>query len=83
TQDNSRSEDFKSILKDILKGVNKEVIVEEDRRKAIEKGISLAKKGDTLLVAGKGHEDYQIIGCEVFYFNDREELEKAFQRCCI
>lgn len=83
TQDNSRSEDFKDILKDILKGIDKEVIVEEDRKKAIEKGVSLAKAEDTILVAGKGHEDYQIIGDQIFYFSDKEELKKAFEKCCI
>lgn len=83
TQDNSRREDFKDILKDILKGVNKEVIVELDRRKAIGKAVLLAQKEATILVAGKGHEDYQIIGDRVFYFNDKEELIKALKECCI
>ncbi len=83
TQDNSRGENFENILSDILMGINnKEVIVEEDRRKAIEKGVSLAKPGDTILVAGKGHEDYQIIGNQVLHFNDREELKKALEKCC-
>ncbi|MEO0097091.1 MAG: UDP-N-acetylmuramoyl-L-alanyl-D-glutamate--2,6-diaminopimelate ligase [candidate division WOR-3 bacterium] len=82
TQDNSRTENFKSILRDILKGINKEIFIEEDRRKAIEKGVSLAKKGDTVLVAGKGHEDYQIIGDQIFHFSDQEELKKVLERCC-
>lgn len=83
TQDNSRSESFESILRDILKGMNKKAIIEEDRKKAIEKGVSLAEKGDILLVAGKGHEDYQIIGNKIFYFSDREELRKALKKCSI
>ncbi|MEO0134822.1 MAG: UDP-N-acetylmuramoyl-L-alanyl-D-glutamate--2,6-diaminopimelate ligase, partial [candidate division WOR-3 bacterium] len=83
TQDNSRSESFKDILEDILKGVNKKVIIEEDRKKAIEKGVSLAGKEDTILVAGKGHEEYQIIDSQIFYFSDKEELKKALNKCCI
>jgi len=83
TQDNSRRESFEDILCDILKGVNKEVLIEPDRKKAIEKAVSLAQKGDTLLIAGKGHEDYQIIGEKVLYFNDKEELMKAFKKCYI
>ncbi len=82
TQDNSRTEDFKNILEDILKGINKKVFVEPDRRRAIEIGVSLAKKGDTVLVAGKGHEDYQIIGNQILYFSDREELKKILEKCC-
>jgi UDP-N-acetylmuramoyl-L-alanyl-D-glutamate--2,6-diaminopimelate ligase len=70
-------------LRDILKGVNKEVLIEPDRKKAIQKAVSLAERGDTLLIAGKGHEDYQIIGEEVLYFNDKEELMKAFKKCYI
>jgi len=83
TQDNSRRERFEDILRDILKGVNKEVLIEPDRKKAIQKAVSLAERGDTLLIAGKGHEDYQIIGEEVLYFNDKEELMKAFKKCYI
>lgn len=47
------------------------------RREAIRLGVRLAKQGDILLVAGKGHEDYQIIGREKFHFDDREEAESA------
>ncbi len=47
------------------------------RREAIRLGVSLAKQGDILLIAGKGHEDYQIIGKEKFHFDDREEAEMA------
>ena len=50
-----------------------------DRREAIRAAVMLARKGDIILVAGKGHEDYQIIGREKLHFDDREELRAAFQ----
>ena len=53
-----------------------------DRREAIARAIAYANEGDSVLIAGKGHENYQIIGSEVRHFDDREvaaeELEKAF-----
>lgn len=56
--------------------------VQPDRRAAIARAIQLAKPGDSILVAGKGHEDYQLVGKEVLSFDDRvvarEELERAF-----
>ena len=56
--------------------------VEPDRRKAIAKAIEFAQPGDSILVAGKGHEDYQIIGTEKIHFLDAEvvaeELERLF-----
>ncbi|MFH0844818.1 MAG: UDP-N-acetylmuramoyl-L-alanyl-D-glutamate--2,6-diaminopimelate ligase, partial [Pseudomonadota bacterium] len=51
--------------------------IEEDRRKAIEKAISMACRKDLVLIAGKGHEDYQIIGSKTIHFDDREEADKA------
>jgi UDP-N-acetylmuramoyl-L-alanyl-D-glutamate--2,6-diaminopimelate ligase len=73
TSDNPRTEDPSSIMKDVLAGAvedsNKyECII--DRRKAIQKGISMAKKGDLVLIAGKGHEDYQVIGVKKYPFSD-------------
>lgn len=73
TNDNPRGEDEKAIINDIISGVNKsnyEVIY--DRRLAIIKGISLLDKKDILLILGKGHEDYQIIGKNKIYFDDKE-----------
>ncbi len=73
TSDNPRTEDPTLILEDILKGVeqeNHEVIV--DRREAILKGMSLLKEKDILMILGKGHEDYQIIGKEKHHFSDQE-----------
>ncbi len=73
TSDNPRTEDPSLILEDILKGVeqeNHEVIV--DRKEAILKGMSLLKDKDILMILGKGHEDYQIIGKEKHHFSDQE-----------
>ena len=50
-----------------------------DRREAIRTAVALAKKGDIILLAGKGHEDYQIIKGEKRHFDDKEELSKAFK----
>lgn len=52
-------------------------LVEPDRRRAIEMAVSLLEEGDLLLVAGKGHEDYQIIGERRIHFDDREEVRRA------
>jgi UDP-N-acetylmuramoyl-L-alanyl-D-glutamate--2,6-diaminopimelate ligase len=53
------------------------MIVESDRHKCIHLAISEAQAGDTILIAGKGHEDYQIIGREKIHFDDREEAQAA------
>lgn len=79
TSDNPRTEDPAKIIEDILTGVKKvggEFIVEPDRAKAIGRAISMAKKGDVVLIAGKGHETYQIVGKDVRHFDDREEVHK-------
>lgn len=74
TSDNPRSEDPEAIISDIEKGVgekdNYEKIV--DRRAAIKRAIEIASKGDVVLIAGKGHENYQIIKDEIIPFDDRE-----------
>jgi UDP-N-acetylmuramoyl-L-alanyl-D-glutamate--2,6-diaminopimelate ligase len=73
TNDNPRTEDEKQIMNDILAGVKKdnyEVIF--NRSEAIKKGISLLKENDILLILGKGHEDYQIIGHDKIHFSDKE-----------
>jgi len=75
TNDNPRTEDEKQIMNDILKGTvnnNHEVIY--DRKEAIHKGIDLLNEYDTLLILGKGHEDYQIIGTEKHHFSDQETV---------
>ena len=81
TSDNPRTEDPMAILKEMEPGILEtscpyEVI--ENRRAAICRAIELAQPGDIVLVAGKGHEDYQIIGREKIHFDDVEEVEKAF-----
>lgn len=75
TSDNPRTEDPEAIIKDILVGVKKdnyEVIV--DRKSAIKHGIDIMEKDDILLILGKGHEDYQIIGREKIHLDDAEEV---------
>lgn len=76
TSDNPRTEDPQKIMEDILKGVvgnNYEVIL--DRKDAIKKGLDMLEKNDILLVLGKGHEDYQIIGHTKIHLDDAEEIE--------
>ncbi len=80
TDDNPRTENEKDIVNDILKGItsnNYEVIY--DRKEAIRKGISLLKENDILLILGKGHEDYQIIGHNKIHLSDKEEVEKSIK----
>ena len=77
TSDNPRTEDPEAIMKDILAGVKTKgnYEVELDRRTAIRKGIDMMEKGDILLILGKGHEDYQIIGKTKHHFDDAEEVK--------
>ncbi len=78
TSDNPRTEDPQKIIDDILKGVaaGSEYYVEADREKAIAKAVSIAKEYDIILIAGKGHEDYQIIGKTKHHFDDRLVVQK-------
>ena len=62
-------------MKDILVGVTKDNYkVIQDRREAIKNGLDMISKNDTLLILGKGHEDYQIIGHEKIHLSDKEEV---------
>jgi UDP-N-acetylmuramoyl-L-alanyl-D-glutamate--2,6-diaminopimelate ligase len=74
TSDNPRSEDPLGIIEDIKTGVPKNwsgrLLVEPDRRKALDLALQLAGEGDVILVAGKGHEDYQIVGDKKLSFSD-------------
>lgn len=73
TNDNPRTEDPKIIMDNIISGVHKtnyEIIF--DRKEAINKGLEMLNKNDTLLILGKGHEDYQIIGHEKHHLDDKE-----------
>jgi UDP-N-acetylmuramoyl-L-alanyl-D-glutamate--2,6-diaminopimelate ligase len=78
TSDNPRTEDPMKIIGDVLEGITEKqkAVIEADRAKAIAKGLSLAAEGDVILIAGKGHEDYQVIGKEKFHFSDNEEIMK-------
>ncbi len=77
TSDNPRTEDPVKIMDDILKGVEStNYEVELDRKTAIKKGIEMLKPEDILLILGKGHEDYQIIGHTKIHLDDAEEVEK-------
>ncbi len=82
TSDNPRTENPEQILQDILAGIptNVEPIVICDRAAAIYEAILQAKPGDGVLIAGKGHEDYQILGTEKIHFDDREQAKSALSK---
>ncbi len=86
TSDNPRTEDPQAILADIQEGIEAlpaekrcsfQVIL--DRAEAIQVAINVACSGDIVLIAGKGHEDYQILGTEKVHFDDREEARKSIR----
>jgi UDP-N-acetylmuramoyl-L-alanyl-D-glutamate--2,6-diaminopimelate ligase len=77
TSDNPRTEDPGAIIKDILAEGVRAILIEEDRRSAIVKTISMAQPGDVILIAGKGHEDYQIIGTQKIHFSDQEIVREV------
>jgi UDP-N-acetylmuramoyl-L-alanyl-D-glutamate--2,6-diaminopimelate ligase len=78
TSDNPRTENPEDIINDIMPGLRNapSMYRESDRRKAIELAVNLLQPGDALLVAGKGHENYQIIGTEKQHFSDQEILKE-------
>jgi UDP-N-acetylmuramoyl-L-alanyl-D-glutamate--2,6-diaminopimelate ligase len=82
TSDNPRFEDPQDIINDMLDGLDKEqrrhVISIVDRKEAIRTACMMAKPGDVILVAGKGHEDYQIIQGTKYHFDDHEVICEAF-----
>lgn len=85
TSDNPRSEDPAQIIADILPGIRQAGLkaykggvgfdIEPDRRLAIEKALDISGPGDVVLIAGKGHENYQIVGSEKKFFSDRQVVE--------
>lgn len=79
TSDNPRFENPIDIINDIKKGLSNSFDIEPDRRSAIAKAIKMLKKDDILLIAGKGHEDYQIINDKKSHFSDKEEVLKVLQ----
>ena len=81
TSDNPRREDPMKIIGDIASAVKetdvlheKQVLIIPDRKEAIETALNTAGKGDFAVIAGKGHETYQIIGTKVLHFDDREVI---------
>ena len=81
TSDNPRSEDPMKIIRDILKGIKNGSIyyIEPDREKAIEMGISMMRKDDVLIIAGKGHETYQEINGVFYPFDDRKVAKEILE----
>jgi UDP-N-acetylmuramoyl-L-alanyl-D-glutamate--2,6-diaminopimelate ligase len=92
TSDNPRTEDALAILREVAEGigpmnaseidlrrVERAAIVEADRKRAIARAIEAAMPGDTVLIAGKGHEDYQILGTTKVFFDDVVEARRAIE----
>jgi len=81
TSDNPRTENPEQIINDVLPGLSgREYILLPDRKEAIYKSIELARKGDMVIIAGKGHEDYQILGTAKIHFDDREIAGEALKQ---
>ena len=84
TSDNPRSEKPSKIIKDIISGIPKskssKVLTIQERKEAIKVACELAESGDVILIAGKGHEKYQIIGDEKLYFDDLETTIEIFKQ---
>lgn len=84
TSDNPRSEDPEAIIRDIVSGISKHnYCVIADRREAIKESFCLSVKGDIVLIAGKGHENYQVINNMVFDFDDRKVAQECLGDLCI
>lgn len=89
TSDNPRTEDPERILDDVIAGMappaptseGAQVYREVDRRKAIALAVGMAKQGDTIVIAGKGHEDYQIIGHTKHPFSDQDVAREEIEKC--
>jgi len=80
TSDNPRTEDPQAIIRDIIAGLRRpaEALIEADRSAAVREAVRMARSGDVILLAGKGHEDYQIIGAVKYPLDDRQLLRDAF-----
>jgi UDP-N-acetylmuramoyl-L-alanyl-D-glutamate--2,6-diaminopimelate ligase len=83
TSDNPRSEDPMAIITEVETGLLKHgkthYEIEADRRTAIKKALDMGRTNDTILIAGKGHEDYQIIGDRIFHFDDAEIVRELLE----
>jgi UDP-N-acetylmuramoyl-L-alanyl-D-glutamate--2,6-diaminopimelate ligase len=83
TNDNPRSEDPLRIINDVVVGLQKtdvKYVVEPDRARAVELALGNAQPGDIVLLAGKGHETYQILRDQILDFDDREEVRKGLRK---
>jgi UDP-N-acetylmuramoyl-L-alanyl-D-glutamate--2,6-diaminopimelate ligase len=88
TSDNPRTEKPEDIINEIVAGFSRTThdarrntrVIESDRKKAIQLAIETARTGDIVLIAGKGHETYQIIGCQKFHFSDSEVAAERLAR---
>lgn len=80
TSDNPRTEDPAAIIEDILEGIDSKsgVVIRIRRRAGIQHALKSARAGDVVLIAGKGHEDYQIVGTKRRHFDDREVVREYF-----
>jgi UDP-N-acetylmuramoyl-L-alanyl-D-glutamate--2,6-diaminopimelate ligase len=79
TSDNPRSEDPQAIIDDITRGINRQYEAIADRREAIERAINGATNRQVIVIAGKGHETYQVVGDQIIHFDDKEEAEFALK----
>jgi len=83
TSDNPRTEKPEDIISEIIAGFenpnSERIAIEADRKKAIELAIRRAGKDDIVLIAGKGHENYQIIGKKKFAFSDKDIVKKCLR----
>lgn len=80
TSDNPRTEDPFGIIDDIVEGINKDnYTIVENRREAIKKAMTMAKKHDVIVIAGKGHEDYQILKDKTIHFDEREVIKEIIE----
>jgi UDP-N-acetylmuramoyl-L-alanyl-D-glutamate--2,6-diaminopimelate ligase len=85
TSDNPRTENPSLIIDDIISGIGKndfdkkDIRIVPERRLAIKEAVGMAGKGDLVLIAGKGHETYQIVGTKKSHFDDREEARLAIK----
>jgi UDP-N-acetylmuramoyl-L-alanyl-D-glutamate--2,6-diaminopimelate ligase len=84
TSDNPRTEKPEDIINEIISGFEnsnpEKITVEADRKKAIDLAIKIAAKDDIVLIAGKGHENYQIIGTQKFHFSDKEVATEFLEK---
>jgi UDP-N-acetylmuramoyl-L-alanyl-D-glutamate--2,6-diaminopimelate ligase len=80
TSDNPRTEEPMTIIDEIKEGIEKEnYILIENRKEAIKRAIQIAEKGDVIVIAGKGHEDYQILKDKVIHFDEREIIKEIIE----